>query len=154
MVTKTLIERLKRFHHRINGSTVKYDLTPYFSILDEIKKHESNLKKKTDCQLKQISQELTAQAQKDMSLDDLLVKAYGLVREAVYRVLSLSPFDVQIIGAIVMHQGELAEMQTGEGKTLSAVFPSYLNALTGRGVHVLTFNDYLARRDAKWMGPV
>ena len=154
MVTETLIVRLKRFHHRINGSTVKYDLTPYTKILDEIKNHESNLKKKTDCELKQISQELTAQAQKDMSLDDLLVKAYALVREAINRVLGLSPFDVQIIGAIVMHQGELAEMQTGEGKTLSAVFPSYLNALTGRGVHVLTFNDYLARRDAKWMGPV
>ncbi|MFC1823528.1 accessory Sec system translocase SecA2 [Thermodesulfobacteriota bacterium] len=154
MMRDTFFPRLKRFHQRINGSAVKYDLTPYFRILDEIKKHESNLKKKTDCQLKQISQELTVQAQKDMSLDDLLVKAYALVCEAVYRVLGLRPFDVQIIGAIVMHQGELAEMQTGEGKTLSAVFPSYLNALTGRGVHVLTFNDYLAHRDAKWMGPV
>jgi preprotein translocase subunit SecA len=154
MVTETLIARLKRFHHRINGSTVKYDLTPYYSLLDEIKKHESNLKKKTDCQLKQISQELSAQAQKDMSLDGLLVKAYALVREAVCRVLGLNPFDMQLIGAIAMHQGELAETQTGEGKTLSAVFPSHLNALAGRGVHVLTFNDYLARRDAKWMEPV
>jgi preprotein translocase subunit SecA len=154
MMAETLIMRLKRFHQRIDGSAIEYDLTPYFKILDEIQKNESKLKTKTDCQLKQISQALTAQAQRDLSLDDLLVEAYALVREAVYRVLSLSPFDVQIIGAIVMHQGKLAEMQTGEGKTLSAVFPSYLNALAGRGVHVLTFNDYLAHRDAKWMGPV
>ena len=153
-MTEALIMRLKRFHQQLNGSTVKYDLTPYFSTLDEIKKHESNLKKKTDCQLKQISQGLTAQAQKDMNLDDLLVKAYALVRESIIRVLGLNPFDEQIIGAIVLHRGEVAEMQTGEGRTLSAVFPSYLNALTGSGVHVLTFNDYLARRDAEWMGPV
>ena len=153
-MTETLIARLKLLHQRISGSAIKYDLTPYFGILDEIKRYESKLTKKTDCQLKQISQELTSQAKNDMSLDDLLVEAYALVREAAYRVLSLSPFDVQIIGAIVMHQGKLAEMQTGEGKTLSAVFPSYLNALPGKGMHVLTFNDYLAWRDAEWMGPV
>jgi len=153
-MTETLITRLKRFHQRIDGSAIKYDLTPYFGILDEIQKYESKLKNKTNCQLKQISKELTAHDQKDVSLDDLLVEAYALVRETVNRVLCLSPFDVQIIGAIVIHEGKLAEMQTGEGKTLSAVFPSYLNALTGKGVHVLTFNDYLAYRDAKWMGPV
>jgi preprotein translocase subunit SecA len=154
MMTESLKTGLKRLHQYINGSTVKYSLTPYFSILDEIKKYESNLKEKTDCQLKQISKELISIAQKDMSLDDLLVRTYALVCEAVYRVLRLSPFDAQIIGAIAMHQGKLAEMQTGEGKTLSAVFPSFLNALKGKGVHVLTFNDYLAHRDSKWMGPV
>jgi preprotein translocase subunit SecA len=154
MTRETLVTRLKRFHQRIDGSAIEYDLTPYFRILAEIQKNESKLKTKTDCQLKQISQALTAQAQKDIGLDDLLVEAYALVCEAVNRVLSLSPFDVQIIGAIAMHQGKLAEMQTGEGKTLSAVFPSYLNSLKGRGAHVLTFNDYLAHRDAEWMGPV
>jgi preprotein translocase subunit SecA len=154
MMTRTFVAGLKRFHQRINGSTVQFDLRPYYSILDEIKKHESNLKNKTDCQLKQISRELNAHAQKDRRLDDLLVKAYALVREVIFRVLGQCPFDVQIIGAIVLHQGQLAEMQTGEGKTLSAVFPAYLNSLTGRGLHILTFNDYLARRDAQWMGPV
>ena len=153
-MTATLRTMLKQFHQRINGPAIKYDMKLYFRMLDEIKKYELNLKKKTDKQLNQISQKLITQAQKDTSLDDLLIEAFALVHEAAFRVLNLSPFDVQIIGAIVMHQGKLAEMQTGEGKTLSAVFPSYLNALTGRGVHVLTFNDYLARRDAEWMRPV
>ena len=87
-------------------------------------------------------------------IDDILVEAFALVREAAARVLKLYPFDVQIIGGIVMHNSKIAEMQTGEGKTLTAVFPAFLNALSGKGVHILTFNDYLARRDAKWMGPV
>ncbi|MFC1636596.1 accessory Sec system translocase SecA2, partial [Planctomycetota bacterium] len=86
--------------------------------------------------------------------DELLVEAFALVREAARRALGLRLFDVQIIAGIVLHQGKLAEMQTGEGKTLVAVLPAYLNALTGQGVHVLTFSDYLARRDAHWMGPV
>jgi preprotein translocase subunit SecA len=112
------------------------------------------LKKKTDHQLAKMSQELSLQARHDGLLDDLLIKAFALVREVVWRVLHLRPFDVQLIGGIVLHQGKLAEMQTGEGKTLTAVFPAYFNALTKQGVHILTFNDYLARRDAQWMGPV
>jgi len=83
-----------------------------------------------------------------------LIEAYSLVRETSNRTIGLKPFDVQILAGIAMHRGKLVEMPTGEGKTLAAVFPAYLNALTGRGVHVLTFNDYLARRDAAWMGPV
>ncbi len=88
------------------------------------------------------------------SLDELLPEAFAVVREASARTLGLRPFDVQIIGGIVLHQGKIAEMKTGEGKTLVAVLPVYLNALTGRGVHVVTVNDYLARRDADWMGQV
>ena len=85
-------------------------------------------------------------------LDDLLVPAFATVREASKRVFGMRHFDVQLIGGMVMHEGNVAEMKTGEGKTLAAVLPAYLNALTGRGVHILTFNDYLAKRDARWMG--
>jgi preprotein translocase subunit SecA len=154
MTNTRFMTTLKRVHQRLNGSIVEYDLTRYESILHDIKTCEITLKQKTDQQLKQIAQELSTHAQQEGVLDDLLIDAYVLVREVVWRVLQLNPFDVQIIGGIVLHQGKLAEMQTGEGKTLTAVFPAYLNALTGRGVHILTFNDYLARRDAQWMGPI
>ena len=100
----------------------------------------------------------TAQFRQDLAngadLDDLLVPAFATVREAARRVLGLRPFDVQLIGGMVLHQGAIAEMKTGEGKTLVATLPVYLNALTGKGVHVVTVNDYLARRDAEWMGRV
>ena len=101
-----------------------------------------------------MSLSLINKARAGAALDDLLAESFALVCETVGRVLRQRPFDEQIIGGIVMHRAKLAEMQTGEGKTLTAVFPAYLNALTGKGVHVLTFNDYLARRDAQWMGPV
>ena len=87
-------------------------------------------------------------------LDEILPEAFAVVREASKRVLGLRHFDVQLIGGMVLHEGQIAEMKTGEGKTLVATLPSYLNALTGRGVHVVTVNDYLARRDAEWMGQV
>ncbi|NBQ37257.1 MAG: preprotein translocase subunit SecA, partial [Synechococcus sp.] len=87
-------------------------------------------------------------------LDQLLPEAFAIVREAGKRVLGMRHFDVQLLGGMVLHDGQIAEMKTGEGKTLVATLPSYLNALTGRGVHVVTVNDYLARRDAEWMGQV
>ena len=87
-------------------------------------------------------------------LDEILPEAFAVVREASKRVLGMRHFDVQLIGGIVLHEGQIAEMKTGEGKTLVATLHSYLNALTGRGVHVVTVNDYLARRDAEWMGQV
>ena len=99
-----------------------------------------------------------AQARNDSErkelLDDILPEAFAVVREAGKRVLGMRHFDVQLLGGIVLHNGQIAEMKTGEGKTLVATLPSYLNALTGRGVHVVTVNDYLARRDAEWMGQV
>ena len=107
-----------------------------------------------DSQLKEMSLNLIAKARNGVHLDDLLVEAFALVREASKRVLDLRPFDVQIMGGLALHQSKMAEMQTGEGKTLVAVLPAYLNALTGRGVHILTFNDYLAQRDANWMGSI
>jgi len=88
------------------------------------------------------------------SLDDLLPEAFANAREAALRAIGLRPFDVQLMGGIFLHQGNISEMKTGEGKTLMATLPVYLNALTGRGVHVVTVNDYLARRDAEWMGQV
>ncbi|RJP72152.1 MAG: accessory Sec system translocase SecA2, partial [Ignavibacteriales bacterium] len=145
---------IKRYYHRLSGSTIEYELTEYENLLLQINNIKNELSSKSDFQLKELSQKLKADAVANSNLEDILVDAYALVNEAIKRTLKLEPFDVQIIGAIVMHQGKLAEMQTGEGKTLTAVFPAYLNALSGKGVHVLTFNDYLARRDAEWMQPV
>ena len=85
------------------------------------------------------------------TLDDILPEAFAAVREASKRTLNMRPFDVQIMGGIVLHQGRIAEMKTGEGKTLVATMPVYLNALTGKGVHIVTVNDYLAKRDSEWM---
>src|SRR5207302_9035846 len=87
-------------------------------------------------------------------LDDLLVPAFAVAREAAFRVLKMRPFDVQLMGGIVLHRGKIAEMKTGEGKTLMATLPVYLNALEGKGVHVVRVNDYLARRDSEWMGRI
>ena len=91
---------------------------------------------------------------KGETLDDILPEAFAAVREAAWRVLGMKPYPVQIIGGIVLHQGRIAEMKTGEGKTLMAILPCYLNALSGRGVHVVTVNEYLATRDSAWMGKV
>ena len=154
MSYKNILNKIKRYHQKANGSTVEIDLKSYQTILSEINQLKAEFATKSDEQLKSISQRLLKKNRDQECLDELLVEAYALVREAIWRVLKLQAFEVQIIGGIVMHQGKLTEMQTGEGKTLTAVFPAYLNALSGEGVHVLTFNDYLARRDAQWMGPV
>lgn len=146
--------KLKLFYNRLIGSTIEYNLTNYNNTLSKIKQYEVKLLHQTDKQLQNISNKLLSRARQGESLDNLLVEAYALVCETAKRTLSLHPFNVQIIGGIVLHQGKLVEMQTGEGKTLVAVLPAYLNALTGKGVHVLTFNDYLARRDAQWMGAI
>lgn len=123
-------------------------------LINEINERRSGLEEKPDDELKKISLELKKHAREGAPIDDLQVEAFALACEAARRVLHLRPFDVQVAGAIAMHNGNLAQMDTGEGKTLAAVLPAYLDALPGKGVHVLTFNDYLARRDAKWMGPV
>ncbi|MGZ7445501.1 preprotein translocase subunit SecA [Paenibacillus sp. TH7-28] len=113
-----------------------------------------NLEAWDDGQLQAESLRLQKEAKSGAPLDELLIDAYALVCEAAKRKLGLQPYDVQIMAAIALHEGFLIEQHTGEGKTLSAVMPAYLNALTGEGVHVLTFNDYLANRDAEWMGPI
>ena len=113
---------------------------------DELRKETQNLKSK-------ISSETDFKKQKQL-LEEFLPKAFAVVREASKRVLDMRHFDVQLIGGMVLHECQIAEMKTGEGKTLVATLPCYLNALTGKGVHVVTVNDYLARRDAEWMGQV
>ena len=146
--------RLRQLFHRFRGRIVEFDLQPYQKTLRAINERGHELTRLADGQLAGRSKDLISRAREGASLDKLLVEAFALVRETSRRVLGLYPFDVQVVAGIAMHQAKLVEMQTGEGKTLAAIPPAYLNALTGRGVHVLTFNDYLARRDAEWMGPV
>ena len=115
---------------------------------------EDSYRKLTDEQLRAKTQEFRDRLAAGETLDDLLPEAFATVREAADRVLGMRPYRVQVIGGIVLHQGRIAEMKTGEGKTLVALLPAYLNALTGKGVHIVTVNDYLAKRDAEWMGKV
>ena len=115
---------------------------------------ESGLEVLDDLTLTERAQALRAEARSGRPLDEIQVRTYALVRELARRTLGMCPFDEQVLAAFALHRGAVVEMQTGEGKTLAAVMPASLNALTGEGVHVLTFNDYLARRDAEWMGPI
>ena len=121
-------------------------------IVDKINGLEEEISKLTDEQLKNKTNEFKKQLEEGKTLDDILPEAFAVVREAAKRVLGMRHFDVQLIGGIILHQGRIAEMKTGEGKTLVATLPVYLNALTGEGVHVVTVNDYLAKRDSEWMG--
>ena len=123
-------------------------------IADKIEALSDKTAALTDEQLRAKTDEFKARLQNGETLDDLLPEAFAVAREASRRVLGMRPFRVQLIGGIVLHQGRIAEMKTGEGKTLVAVLPAYLNALTGEGVHIVTVNDYLARRDSEWMGKV
>ena len=123
-------------------------------LVDRINSLESEIKALSDAELKAKTPGFKERLERGESLDELLPEAFAVTREAARRVLGLRPFDVQLMGGIVLHQGKIAEMKTGEGKTLVATMPVYLNALTGRGVHVVTVNDYLATRDSEWMGQV
>jgi preprotein translocase subunit SecA len=122
--------------------------------VDAVNALESEIKALSDDQLKAKTPELQGKLANGSTLDDILPEAFAVVREASWRVLEMRPFDVQIIGGVVLHEGKIAEMKTGEGKTLMATLPVYLNALTGKGVHVVTVNDYLATRDSEWMGKI
>ena len=121
-------------------------------IVEKINSLEPAVEKLTDAELRAKTDEFKSRLQKGETLDDILPEAFATVREASKRVLGMKHFDVQLIGGIILHQGRIAEMKTGEGKTLVATLPVYLNALTGKGVHVVTVNDYLAKRDSEWMG--
>lgn len=144
--------KIKRKLNIFSQNESDINLSRYKYMVEDIKKIE--LRDMDDCLLKEMSKSLMIKAKKGIALDELIIQAYSLVCEAIRRVLGLNPFDVQIMAGIAMHIGKLIEMQTGEGKTLASVFPAYLNALDDRGVNILTANDYLARRDAGWMGPV
>ncbi|XP_074303697.1 protein translocase subunit SecA, chloroplastic [Silene latifolia] len=126
----------------------------YAATVDRINELEPRMASLSDSQLRDFTSLLRQRALSGETLDSLLPEAFAVVREASNRVLGLRPFDVQLIGGMVLHKGEIAEMRTGEGKTLVAILPAYLNALTSQGVHVVTVNDYLARRDCEWVGQV
>ncbi|GAB7388001.1 preprotein translocase subunit SecA [Bacillaceae bacterium] len=139
---------------KIFASSDEREIRRLFKRVEEINALEPQISALTDEQLKAKTEEFKERLQQGETLDDLLNEAYAVVREAAKRVLGMRHFDVQILGGIVLHQGRIAEMKTGEGKTLVATLPSYLNALEGKGVHVVTVNDYLARRDSETMGQV
>ncbi len=139
---------------RLGGSPVHLDLRAFDAPLDEIVRLGNDVAGLPDERIARRATELCARARAGEDLDELQAPLFALVREAAARTVGLRHFDVQVVAALALAQGRVVEMQTGEGKTLAAVMPAALHALSGRGVHVLTFNDYLARRDAEWMGPV
>ena len=142
------------FFEKLFGSFSDKELKRINPLKDKVLALEPEMQKLTDEQLQAKTTEFRARLEKGETLDDLLPEAFAVCREADWRVLGMKPYPVQIIGGIVLHRACIAEMQTGEGKTLVATMPVYLNALTGKGVHVVTVNDYLARRDSEWMGKV
>ena len=139
---------------KVIGSKNERELKKLRPVVEKINQLESEMKKLTDEQLRAKTNIFRQQLHAGKSLDDLLPEAFAVVREASVRTLKMRHFDVQLMGGIVLHQGKIAEMKTGEGKTLMATMPIYLNALEGKGAHVVTVNDYLARRDAEWMGTI
>ena len=142
---------------RLRGSSVAFDLNDYDESLAEINRLGVDVERLSDREIEGRARECRAlTAARSDSPDSASLRApfYALAREASRRVLGLRPFDEQVLAALALDSGRVVEMQTGEGKTLAAVMPAAFWGLTGRGVHVLTFNDYLARRDAEWMGPV
>ena len=138
----------------IFGDYSSRELKSIYPIVDKITALEEDYKKLTDAELQAKTPEFKARLTQGETLDDILPEAFATVREAADRVLGMRPYPVQLVGGIVLHQGRIAEMKTGEGKTLVATLPAYLNALTGEGVHIVTVNDYLAKRDSEWMGKV
>ncbi|HHW19619.1 preprotein translocase subunit SecA [Thermodesulfovibrio thiophilus] len=139
---------------KIFGTRNERELKRLFSIVEEINSFEPEISKLSDEKLKAKTEEFRERLSKGSSLDDLLTEVFATVREVAKRTLGMRHFDVQLVGGVVLHEGKIAEMKTGEGKTLVATLAAYLNALEGKGVHVVTVNDYLARRDVQWMGPV
>ncbi len=139
---------------KIFGTKNERELKAMRPIVAAINDLEPKIQKLSDAELAAKTQEFKQRLEQGASLDDLLIEAFAVVREVGRRVLGMRHYDVQLIGGIVLHRGKIAEMKTGEGKTLVATLPVYLNALLGRGVHVVTVNDYLARRDAEWMGKI
>ena len=139
---------------RFGGDPNEKELDRLQPLVDQVADLEPRFKELTDQQLRSKTEEFVSRLHASYSLDDLLPEAFAAVREASKRTTSMRHFDVQVLGGIILHQGKVVEMKTGEGKTLVATMPLYLNGLTGRGAHLITVNDYLARRDVQWMGPI
>lgn len=138
----------------VGGDPNRRDIEQYSQLVQRINTLEPDFRRLSEAELRLKTDEFRAQRAEGRSLEDLLPEAFAAVREATQRTLGLRHYDVQLIGGMVLHQGRVAEMRTGEGKTLVATLPLYLNALAGKGAHLITVNDYLARRDARWMGPI
>jgi preprotein translocase subunit SecA len=145
---------LKGLVSRVVGDSNEREVRKLEPRVEAINALEPDVERRTDSELRALTDQFLARLAAGETLDDLLEEAFAAVREVAKRTVDMRPFDVQLIGGIVLHEGRVAEMRTGEGKTLVATMPIYLNALTGRGVHLVTVNDYLARRDTLWMGPV
>ncbi|HXT30378.1 MAG TPA: hypothetical protein VN716_13885, partial [Vicinamibacterales bacterium] len=139
---------------KVFGTANERELKRMAPIVAQINSLETQTRALTDEQLRARTAEFRQRVADGESLDDVLPEAFAVVREAGRRTLNMRHFDVQLIGGMVLHRGKIAEMKTGEGKTLVATLPAYLNALAGKGVHVVTVNDYLARRDSEWMGRI
>ena len=139
---------------KVFGTYSQRELKSIYPIVDKITALEDEYRQLTDAELQAKTREFKERLANGETLDDILPEAFAAVREAADRVLGMRPYPVQLVGGIVLHQGRIAEMKTGEGKTLVATLPAYLNALTGEGVHIVTVNDYLAKRDSEWMGKV
>jgi len=139
---------------KIVGSKNDRDLKQIAPIVRRINELEAEMARRSNEELAGLTPKFRERISNGESLDDILPEAFAAVREVGKRVLNMRHFDVQLIGGIVLHRGRIAEMKTGEGKTLVATLPAYLNALEGKGVHVVTVNDYLAGRDAEWMGKI
>ena len=142
------------FMEKVFGTHSQRELKKIEPLVNKVMSLEGEYGKLSDEQLKAKTAEFKQRYAAGESLDDLLPEAFATVREAAWRVIGLKPYRVQVIGGIILHQGRIAEMKTGEGKTLVSTLPAYLNALTGQGVHIVTVNDYLAKRDRDWMGPI
>ena len=145
---------LKSIAGVFGGNSHKREIEKSALIVDQINDYEKEYEALAVDELKAKTDEFKERLAQGETLDDLLPEAYAAVREASKRTIGLRPYDIQMVGGIALHQGKIAEMRTGEGKTLVATLPMYLNALTGKGVHLVTVNDYLARRDARWMAPI
>ncbi len=139
---------------KIFGSKNDRELRQLAPVVDQVNSLESKIRSFSDAELAGATARFRQNLDQGATLDEILPEAFAVVREVSVRTLGMRPFDVQMIGGLVLHQGKISEMKTGEGKTLAATMPVYLNSLTGRGVHVVTVNDYLARRDAEWMGVI
>ena len=139
---------------KLFGDYSSRELKSIYPIVDKIEAMAEEYKAMTDAELQHKTVEFKERLAQGETLDDILPEAFATAREAADRVLGMRPYRVQLVGGIVLHQGRIAEMKTGEGKTLVATLPAYLNALTGKGVHIVTVNDYLAKRDSEWMGKV
>src|SRR3972149_465295 len=142
------------FLSKIFGDANDRYIKELMPIVQKINSLEKECEQFSDSQMKEKTDEFKKRLTAGETLDDILPEAFALVREASKRTLNQRHYDVQLMGGIILHRGAIAEMRTGEGKTLVATLPSYLNALTGKGVHLITVNDYLARRDATWMGQI